>query len=1218
MASSPQPSSADVEEPVANRRTSGRVSKQPRRFADNTPPGSTKRKRSDEDDEGIGMEDGDTDDDDSQEATEDEPDEEEVREKRRAARTARATRDKPVAKKPRGGGSTIDLAIRTTSTKPRQSRRKAKSPVVSGQEAEGLFGQVFVLESSEEKVVADWAQRFQSDEAASLAELVNLVLRAAGCSIGVDVHDIRDPDNARGRLTTIQEEFQAQNVVDYPLIAKGRGTAVFKKRLTGFFRSIINSFPVHDLLISKAEFLLNLSSWLPVMTSASTRPFRHTSTVVCCAIIAGLADVGRSLADSAAQNLRQVEAERKKSRANKGRIATLEKKGKEIQEQREKLDGAISPWLDSTFIHRYRDVDPKIRAENIIAIGDWIMVYPEFFFDVHYMRYLGWLLSDSSASIRLENLKQLVRLYKDKDKLSGLRAFTEKFRTRMVEMATRDAEANVRAVAVELVDILREAGLLEPNDIDSVGQLIFDSEARVRKAIVNFFAESINDLYESKLEGIGDKETLEALSSPSDDFEALRPEWLKLKCLVEALQTYDGPEATSAGLNNGQNHIAVQSFEIAQVETRFSLAAQALCDAVPEVKQWKTLAGYLLFDHTQTSSNRNEDPEAVLTQECKLSEREEVILLEILGASIKISLTEAMEELDDKKIKKTKARKAELQEIQEDTARHLASLIPRLLHKFGAAPEPATAVLRLGHILNLDIFQELRQDSSTFASLLDDINQQFLTHGSSDVLNEATTALMHAKQFDALDEVTESKLQALWESTTFSLHIFGKEDDLKTRGNLSPSNLKSLSNTVLRIANLARIADCTSTLEAAPATSSQKSKSRKETPKSTSNEPANAVTVLLSLIHRATAPPISPVSDSDDLEEGIAVNSATSLMFYFMWKLAALQKDIVAANTSSPLLRPVQLEHLAERRNALVSIISEVLNSRILNRNRSKAKKVAQGLNDVTFGLVDVLLDVCIMFPSTLRTAKPARAGSQGGWNDEYLKLISEIPARTQGVILKLLASAEKDFADKAGRSIELADSDAEGEDAHASINDDPESDEGEDDEDDSEPEDEQNTNGAGPGVGKVSRKQRNLLTAEQRLCGLGSRLVLAILSGVIDTTKARIALERNKTKLGPNWKEVVSYLQKADTGQGRKARGKNKETAKSGGAAKPSKEGKRPISNETVSIEDEEDGVDNGENEDSPEVGEEVAAEEHEDQVEMNGVESGAEDNHVESVMGD
>ena len=66
----------------------------------------------------------------------------------------------------------------------------------------------------------EWTNRFKTDEATSVAELVNLVLRCAGCSIGVDVHDIGDPDNAIGRLTAIQEEYQAVSRTSMLFVAR--------------------------------------------------------------------------------------------------------------------------------------------------------------------------------------------------------------------------------------------------------------------------------------------------------------------------------------------------------------------------------------------------------------------------------------------------------------------------------------------------------------------------------------------------------------------------------------------------------------------------------------------------------------------------------------------------------------------------------------------------------------------------------------------------------------------------------------------------------------------------------------------------------------------------------------------------------------------------------------------------------------------------------------
>ena len=56
--------------------------------------------------------------------------------------------------------------------------------------------------------------------------------------------------------------------------------------------------------------------------------------------------------------------------------------------------------------------------------------------------------------------------------------------------------------------------------------------------------------------------------------------------------------------------------------------------------------------------------------------------------------------------------------------------------------------------MKLDVFQELRQ-STAYASLLEEINRQFLTRADESALKEASAAILHAKSFEELDEVTE-------------------------------------------------------------------------------------------------------------------------------------------------------------------------------------------------------------------------------------------------------------------------------------------------------------------------------------------------------------------------------------------------------------------------------------------------------------------------------
>jgi cohesin complex subunit SA-1/2 len=67
---------------------------------------------------------------------------------------------------------------------------------------------VFASRDRLQDVTARWAARFNEHEAKAVAEIVNLVLQAAGCDVHITEDDIADPDNAPNRVAEIQEEFQ--------------------------------------------------------------------------------------------------------------------------------------------------------------------------------------------------------------------------------------------------------------------------------------------------------------------------------------------------------------------------------------------------------------------------------------------------------------------------------------------------------------------------------------------------------------------------------------------------------------------------------------------------------------------------------------------------------------------------------------------------------------------------------------------------------------------------------------------------------------------------------------------------------------------------------------------------------------------------------------------------------------------------------------------------
>ena len=924
-----------------------------------------------------------------------------------------------------------------------------------------------------------------------------------------------------------------QNVSDYPLIAKARGSAAFKQQLQGFFRALIETIAQNELLFENVELIENIEVWISTMSSGSNRPFRHTSTVASLSILSAMCEVANDVIESVAMKIRQTETESKKARVNKQRVAALKQEVDELNRKQEILDGFIKDWFDTVFVHRYRDVDPKIRVECVEALTDWIMTYPDHFFEGTKLRYLGWVLSDTNAQTRLEVVKQLQRLFSDKDKLPGLKTFTERFRPRMVEMATRDAEAGVRAASVELLDIIREAGLLEPDDVDSVGRLIFDAEPKVRKAVVGFFAENVNGAYEGQIEDVGGQESLEELLAPTDGdehYDTPRLEWLKLKCLVEQLIAYDSEEGE---LPSQIERVSGSTYALvaAGIESRFSLAAQALYDHVPEIKQWEVLAGYLLYDHSQTAENGGgEDAETLLKQNCKLAEREEVILLEILNASVKHQLAVSTEAHKDKKVKKTKAQREAEQEEQEEGVRHLAMLIPRLLNKFGALPAAASSVLNLERVLNLDVFQELRQDT-TLASLLDDINKQFLTHHNERVLLEASEALRHAQSHEELKEITEGRIQALWDNTINAFNSLKRSRDFSTRGSFSENILTGISNTVLRIANLAKVSDCTELLDATPPPPPTNSRSKSKKDAGLDSEPP--VVSLIHLLERGV--PVADLDpDVDVVEDALVRHTMDSLLPYFMWKVVHWRQHL----ESGTPIPDTDVTAVAGRRDDCVLALTRVMQSR-------------KGADDLRLDASFLLLDLYNMFVVLREVGQIAKSRQQDEDEDDgpedWEALCQEIDPKTTKLLLQILGAAESQFAKRAKKHLEEVD-----------VEDDPID---PDEEPESEGEDEEGGDADEGDERAAEEKKWKTLVSEQKLCELGSRMVMAVLAGTLDGRKSggkdsvRKRLERNKARLGHDWKEVVGHLDATKKGKGKKGTTSKKKKAEDDAGKFKSKE---------------------------------------------------------------
>ncbi|KAI1827924.1 hypothetical protein F4861DRAFT_294837 [Xylaria intraflava] len=1024
-------------------------------------------------------------------------DDEPVPQSKKPRSSQKSRSKKPAAKRTKVNGSTptgspAPLAAPAVKLPNRPKKTTKIAPASLAKRSDNdLYSEIFGSGTESDDIAAHWFRSYQDNDAKALTELINCVLLAAGCEHHLTEDDIRDPENSANRLTELEEAYEQTGISDYPLISRTKTSKNFRELLVGFFNSLVNLLHQTDAIYGDEELLDNIQRWVGIMSSSALRPFRHTATTVALSLLTALIGVMKLLDERITRLNQSLQAESNRRGKNKQLIENTQKTVDTAKENREFIDARVKDLFDIVFVHRYRDIDPKIRAECIEALGTWVCNLPTVYMSPEYLRYLGWLLSDVNVTTRLEVLKQLAKVLKrDAEKLAH---FIDRFRPRLVEMATRDSEISVRVAAIAVVDILRGSGMLEPEEVDSISKLVFDSEVRARKAVVGFFSELVQEFIENKVDEIGGNEVLEEVfGDQEDDYDSVRKDWINIKALAENLAVYDAQlDAEQDEIRHGLD-VAADVVNASIPENRISLAAQALYEKMPEIANWQVIAGYLLFDHTTSSISRkskSNSTEVAVRKAVAPESREEAILLEVLATAVKESLVPSAE------YDKNKRRQNRLDhEAQEDAGLQLAGFIPRLLNKYGSDPAMAATVLRLEHFLDLEVFQQLRQNSATYNQLLDEITTQFKRHVDQALLNEAAASFLHARQYIELEELVDSKMTVLWEDSINSLRSLDKICELSLRGNLDRLTLASLSQTLMKISKLVTVSDCVDVLEA-PGTSID------------SEQPP--IKILVGIVARGHL--TESDDELDDPEDEIVAFAIRSCLFYFMWKVQRLRKAI----ENDEDIPNDDLDKFCVLRKDLMNNLIQTFSSRGFN-------------DDLRLYAVGVACDTTQLFTFLRQYIEGPQAPKYG----KLRPLLDDLPA---GLIMKeiipILDAAERAYAKRIKKTLnDPADDD--------------------DPVDELPPEDDEEEDLTEQAQFAAELK------AEKVLCELTAKLVMAVLAKTIDHTgpdagRLRKRLLRNKNKLGPNFKDVVAYLDEdylRELQGGKKkpaAKGKGKESAK-------------------------------------------------------------------------
>ncbi|KAK7021888.1 cohesin complex subunit [Paramarasmius palmivorus] len=538
----------EADSPANGPRRSQRDKKQPKPITTVTAVPETRRKRkhAETDDEDAPR---DTDGDIEEEVEPDDEPDDEDEDDDRASRPKKARKAKtgPPTKRARKAPT---AATGNTTRKPRKPKTakqmvdpnapfdpEALEKLTNIKPDNPLFNAILNPNAALRSTAEDFLESLGQSPDVALAELVNLILRCCGSNATVDGDTAVDYDGVVDRLDDIVEDLKTTTTPagSYPLVSKAapfHNTKLkynFRTHMSEFIGHLIEVAADIDVLYT-SPLVETLQVWLVPMSSSQIRSIRHTATVFALEVESALCEVAKQVEKNVELAARQREGEKKRAKSGttpstKGKEKEMDARLRGLKANQAKLEEFIKEFIDGVFIHRYRDLDPVIRAECISFLSTFFSVLPSHFaVNSTYLRYVGWVLSDSASQVRLAAVKALQAVYdtagfkgqktsnrkknagvagNNKDTggvaLSTLSQFTTRFLPRLLEIAQFDVDVSVRVAVMGVLGSVDELGLLSDSDRNCLGTMVFSDEPRIRKGVGKFVSGVWEEWVEAKL-----------------------------------------------------------------------------------------------------------------------------------------------------------------------------------------------------------------------------------------------------------------------------------------------------------------------------------------------------------------------------------------------------------------------------------------------------------------------------------------------------------------------------------------------------------------------------------------------------------------------------------------------------------------------------------------------------------------------------------------------
>ncbi|KAF9430609.1 hypothetical protein BGZ76_000777 [Entomortierella beljakovae] len=718
----------------------------------------------------------------------------------------KATAPSKTSKKSSTGTSKTSTGKKGTKTTKTLVATARRSTAVAGddlgadeEETSELYSAVLDSQVALDTVVSDWITEYERSQDKALLDLTNFLIRCCGCKQSILAEHFDDQEDIVGTLDDILVRYKETTVnFDYPIVSKSKELKKFRKNLLEFYTRLIQKAQ-SDILFDDI-FMHTLLNWTISLSSTAFRPVRHTATVVALNIVSSLAELANELQEELNVTNRQL-ATSQKQKAAQTKIKQLQRKVSDGQSHKASVLKWISQIFDSVFILRCRDVDPLVRLDCIHELGQWMSLNPDQFIETTYIKYLGKVLSDKSPAVRLGALKALGKLNEIENQPNSLRSFTTRHTGRFIQMAVGDSDTLVRLGAIRVATLIQKHGHLEEEDQSKLSSLIFGANAKVRKSLSKFIKARI---WEDEVES-----SIANCQLLVEDGVEVKKNWIELKSLINFLIRVSktlSEEGDSEVLDEQNNITSTRLVDETKVG-RITLAVEALWSEVEALKDWKSIAEYLLEDHTKShvaSPNRNGGAKSeTLEDYYHLEEEEENILLEIFVASLQMILNPA----PLPGFQKDKAKiKAQQEETMNEVGRFCIDIMPQLFTKYSVDAARVRYVLVIPQLIPLNIYLDLRM-LTAFEELVDEVIKVFKKHSDPSVLNTAAATIRAIQSCEMMRNSYEIRIEALGGSIVDNfLSQFSKcqDSDIEDR-----ETLDELSLCLRRLEHLIKCTDVT-------------------------------------------------------------------------------------------------------------------------------------------------------------------------------------------------------------------------------------------------------------------------------------------------------------------------------------------------------------------------------------------------------------------------